>query len=102
MTRTTTSKHALKQLRKLVRDQRAAYALARWVALMAGRQHRARRTGKTRWVREDALHDALGCRGWLKHYTERLAAEERKQVVAHGGRWSPAALERNGLDKTGA
>jgi len=88
------SPNKLRTLRKLVATARAEYELARWAALVAGRQYRARRSGAAQLVREDALGCACSARRWLRVSEARLAAGLTLTVEPFGGRVSPTALGR--------
>lgn len=89
-----TSKHQLKALRRRVREALATYLDVRAAALMAGRQARARKTSGTRLVLEDAIGEVWGARHDLRNARARLAKAEAAECVPHGGRMSPAAIER--------
>jgi len=88
------SKTGLAKMRKVVRETRALYAEARWVALAAGRQARSRDTSRARLILEDALDAALEARQTMRHYAGVLAKMEALPIEPHAGRVSPAALAR--------
>lgn len=89
----TTSKHALSTARRLVREAHAEYRSARKLVLLPWKSVR---------MREERIYAALDKRFWYYEAMRRLAAAGSKAVVAHGGRWSPKALVRNGFDPRGA
>jgi len=88
------SKTGLAKARKVARAERANYEAARWAALAAGRQARARKTGRARMIREDALDAALEARITMKHYAAVLARMLALPVEPFAGRNSPAAIAR--------
>lgn len=89
----TTSKTALRNARRFLRERRESYRQARRAALA---EH------ASVIAREDAIGAALEARHWYHETLRRLAKLEACEVVAHGGRWSSAALKRNGFDPKGA
>lgn len=86
------SPSALKRIRRDEREAWAVYAVKRSAALAAGKAYRAK-VGRL-LAREDALYEAIEARHWAWTLTRRREQFESLPVEAHGGRVSPAALER--------
>ncbi len=95
-----TSKHRLALLRKRVRETEARCArlrelalCARMSALMCPRTRRGYRVDLI--SREDLAGEWEDAKRWRGYARRDLALEEKKEIVIHGGRWSPRAVERN-------
>lgn len=83
----------MKLFRRRERDAWREYEALRTKAIEAGRAHRKNR-GQLLLGREDAVAAAWEARFWAWHWTGRRIAAEKLPLEAHGGRVSPAALER--------
>ena len=86
------SPSALKAVRRDEREAWRTYEGLRRAALDAGKAYRAKACGVL--AHEDALYAAVEARRWAWILTRRREQFESLPVEAHGGRVSPAALER--------